>query len=100
MRARTDPVFDQAGSAIATTNYATRITRICALHERVLASRISQSGSEENVNQEGKTMPLNHQAPAISVAPGFHGQPCPITEIIPNKFDRLADLARTLGIIL
>jgi hypothetical protein len=41
----------------------------------------------------------NLAAPAIPVTPGFFGAPCPLTEIIPNKFDRLADLARTLGII-
>jgi len=42
----------------------------------------------------------NLTAPAIPVTPGFYGVPCPITEVIPNKFDRLADIARTLGIIL
>lgn len=41
----------------------------------------------------------NLSAPPIPVTPGFYGLPCPITEIIPNKFDRLGDLARTLGII-
>jgi phospholipase C len=41
----------------------------------------------------------NLTAPVIPVAPGFYGLPCPITEIVPNKFDRLADIARTLGII-
>jgi len=42
----------------------------------------------------------NLNAPAIPVPPGFFGTLCPLTEIIPNKFDRLAELARALGIIL
>jgi len=41
----------------------------------------------------------NATAPAFAVPPGFFGTACPLTEIVPNKFDRLAELARALGII-
>lgn len=40
----------------------------------------------------------NLSAPAFTVPGGFFGLPCPLTEIIPNKWDQLAVRARILGL--
>jgi hypothetical protein len=41
----------------------------------------------------------NLNAPTLAVAPGLFGTRCPLTDIIPNKWDNLAALAQTLGLL-
>jgi phospholipase C len=41
----------------------------------------------------------NLNAPAFSVPPGPFGAPCALTGVVPNKWDQLAELARTLGLM-
>lgn len=42
----------------------------------------------------------NLNAPAFNVPGGLFGLPCALTEIVPNKWDGLAAVARALGMIL
>jgi phospholipase C len=40
----------------------------------------------------------NLNAPAFAVPAGPFGAPCPVTELVPNDWDNLAEMAQTLGL--